>query len=467
MTKTQWSTSSYASWAVVILAPLLLLLIPYLRGWEGYGTEHYLIERLSTHQGFYDQLSYGGRAAAYPWAVPALVKFLGNLEPAILGLLAMLLLSLIFRKHIQNAKNLALLLVAISPPFVTMFSSYNFESSALVLLLSVFLLLHQKGRLQWLSIPVSVLLPFFSFEYAIIGAALLLIFALTEKKNEFAYASSLATIFSTVTYYAFFLSLDMQATIFNSLGDASFHSRLNELISEFSGLYGLGIFFIILAIIGLTTLWKEKYSNKFLFFSFAALLFFALALPKAAVLLNILFSAFAAIGLLYLYQKPWENSTLRFLTLLVLVCGLLFSSVSHIRTLTALNPDQKIIEAMDYLKDQEQSVVFSYYSRGEWISHTGHINVMDSYAYFAPDFKERLTDSNALFQARDYAVSKGILDKYAIRYIWIDSFMKRKLWNNDVEGLRFITQYSQDFEKVFSNGEVEIWEVKPSAVPGL
>src|SRR3989338_3187233 len=107
MTRQLWFTRLPVRYLLLVLTPMLLFAIPYLRRFVGYGTEHYLLLRLAEHPGFYDALSFGGRAAIYPWIMTLLVKYLEMYLPIILGFLAIVLFSLLIRKHLVGSHNFA------------------------------------------------------------------------------------------------------------------------------------------------------------------------------------------------------------------------------------------------------------------------------------------------------------------------------------------------------------------------
>ncbi|MEK6816030.1 MAG: hypothetical protein AABY09_00315, partial [Nanoarchaeota archaeon] len=62
----------------------------------------------------------------------------------------------------------------------------------------------------------------------------------------------------------------------------------------------------------------------------------------------------------------------------------------------------------------------------------------------------------------DLKVASDIFDKYKIRYIWIDSGFRNKVWTYDEDGLLFIMKYNPGIERVYNQGGVEIWEVYPT-----
>ncbi len=143
-------------------------------------------------------------------------------------------------------------------------------------------------------------------------------------------------------------------------------------------------------------------------------------------------------------------------------------------------PDEGIIKGMSKLRElpdgsrnsvsglpsqSSEGVVFSDFTRGHWISFAGKVNVMDENVYLAPDADQRFEDSQTLFRTRDIEEAAEIIKKYNIKYIWIDSGMKKKLWKEEEEGLLFLLKYNPDLSRVYGMEGVEIWEVEGTLNP--
>ena len=107
-----------------------------------------------------------------------------------------------------------------------------------------------------------------------------------------------------------------------------------------------------------------------------------------------------------------------------------------------MQPDNNIKKSLVWLNEYSDSneVVLSHYSKGSFIEYWAELPVvMDSVFEYAPELNERYNDSTRIFNSRSLKETKKLLDKYKIKYIWIDPEMKNGLvWLEDKEGLLFL-----------------------------
>tara|TARA_Y100000310_G_scaffold337515_1_gene424744 strand:+ start:40 stop:546 length:507 start_codon:yes stop_codon:yes gene_type:complete len=165
-------------------------------------------------------------------------------------------------------------------------------------------------------------------------------------------------------------------------------------------------------------------------------------------------------GLLYLVNRRWTSINFKQFTLILIVCGLLFSGVSQLSGLIKEDPNEGILNALSFMEDEEQGVVFAHYSRGVWINYAGHANVLDENYAFVNDAEERFKDMNALFYSRDLDESMELIEKYDIDYIWIDEGYRDEVFEYDTQGLLFIAEYTKSFNQIYNKGGVEIWRIE-------
>lgn len=430
------------------------------------GTESYSLIRTSVDFGMNDSLSFGGRFAAYPigarYTLSLIPEYLIPIMPFILGAISFILLMLLLKDFDIKPKRLALAVLIASPAFIFMFNTLNTASFALMLSLLGFWLFSRKSSARFFSIAVFTLIPLFDLAIGILSLALLLFYALFSlKRRKPLMAVSLAVSFAvSAAYYGYLIMNAGFERILFDLSPSGFNSLLSLFISDLGAEYGIGLFALILAVFGIISFWEFKYKNLFAFFSFTLLLVTGLFFSKAIFLLNIFIAVFAAYGFMGIYNAKWESAVFQRFVLLILACGLLFSSMSYCQRFIAEEPNAGIISGMDYLKTLPKEVVFSDYSRGSWISFAGKKNMMDENVWLAPNANERWKDSQDLFYTRDIEKAKQIIDKYNIGYIWLDSAMMQKQWKGQEEGLLFLLKYSKSsFKNIYNKQGVQVWEV--------
>ena len=238
-----------------------------------------------------------------------------------------------------------------------------------------------------------------------------------------------------------------------------FTSIFINLVSDLGGLFGFGIFSIILSVMGLYVIW----SIKKLIIPHMLLLGFILTsfvLNYINVYLNFIAAIFVGYGLFVFIKRKWKVKLIETLTLTLLICGLLFSSLSYTNRISDSLPDRPLIESLEWLGSQPQGKVLTHPSNGLWIEAIAKKPVViDSLVPYSPDINATLTDLNDIFYSRNLENTKALLDKYNISYIWISPKMKQgQVWTKEEQGLLFLFRNSETFKKTYDQEEIEIWK---------
>jgi len=461
----QLFTKWYAKYVLLALCCVVLLVVPLLKG-PWIGSEPFLFSRIAELQAWYDPLSFGGRFAAYEWGTPLVLGFapgiLVQILPFILGVLSFLLLHMILAHFRQDLVfvHISLLLLTLSPSFIYTFSFMNGLCIATFLSLAAFYFFIQK-KWKWLSIPIVMILPLFNIMLTIVFLAVLFLYAFFWKKDKRKWFLILLLASSAAAgiYYGYiFYNTGLPQSL--PLEEGARFAVFQRIFFDLGSPFGLGIFISLLAAFGIISTWERKYENLFLFFATSFLFLFSLFRPEGLIFLNILFVLFAAKGLMRLAEIQWTNTQYQFFIILVIISGLVFSSISQMDRLTEALPDEAMLHGLDFLAAQEPGVVFSDYSRGVWINYAGHKNVLDENYEFVPEAAERAEDSQELFYSRDLQNTSALFTKYHVNYVWIDEDMRQNIWTYDTEGLLFILEYTKSFNKIYDKDGVEIWKIE-------
>ncbi|MBU2589911.1 MAG: hypothetical protein KKA65_01365 [Nanoarchaeota archaeon] len=470
--KKQQYTKYYVS-ALIIACILVLSIVPLLRLDNSFsGTEAYLHLRMAENEGMFDELSYGGRFALYSLGLPSILSLnpdlLGYVLPLVLGVLSFLLFLGLLKEFNIETKSLAAIILILSPSFLGLFTTLNKLIIPIFLTLFGFYLIFRKSRLHLLAIPVFAIMPFFNIVISLMSlflAFLLVNFKLKNKRWLF-YILLPITIITTSLFLGYIFKNTTFERLMFEIGKSGINGKLQDIFSEMGGRYGLSIFASILAIFGMINNWKNKYKELFIFFSVFSLIILMMFRIEAIILLNFFIAVFAAKGFKAFLNARWESKNLRFFILLTFICGIVFASMAQGSRIVNSLPNEAINDALKFLDNLPDGTVFSHYSRGFWISYAGKSNVMDDNFMFAPNVNERWKDSQELFYTRDWKIAKGIIDKYNIKYVWIDNYLQEEIWEGDDEGLLFLLEYSNSLKKIYDNKDVyieqavQIWKVQ-------
>lgn len=413
----------------------------------------------------YDYLSYSGRMHIFsitPVILLLFAKVTGSLLlasrlfPILAGLMAVILFYIILRKNdiSRTITIISCLAMILSPGFVYLFITLNnYFLPVLVSLIVLSLRLYEKYRASFI---LSLLLPFFGSIHAFIAAILFLVYSAKKGEiREFRWFLITVLLIVAGLIPLFFYGLP-HSFFFNSPD----YSLLKQLLSDLGGNFGFSIFAIFLAVIGITKLWEEKYRHVAVYSSIIILLLFSFFEIRSLFYLNFFIAFLAALGLVKLIELEWESKTIKSITILIVITGVIFSFFSHSYLLSKSPPNRDMINALNFLKDKEDGVVFSYYSNGILVNSIANKkNLIDSGFLYAPNLEERYGNSNELLFTRDIENATRVINKYDIRYILIDRDMEEKLWSGEEEGLLFLLKYSKNFNMIYSNNFTKIWEV--------
>ena len=458
-------TKWYVKYLLMLACIGILLVVPLLRPGDAglIGTDSYLNLRLAQDLSLEDDLSFGGRFAAYSWGTPLLLslapEILIGILPFIFGILTFILFWLIIKELYDDKRieRLSLILLLLSPTFIYLFSFGNSLFAPIFLcILGFYLFMHNK----WLCLPIVIILPLFNV-VLLTCLILCMFFYAHYQKNENKKLFLISLIGGLTSSISYYLVLFIKSGLPNKIDliEKSTFYFIQKFVYDFGSAYGIGLFLIALSIIGIVYVWKNKYSNKFIFFTVSSLIIFAFFRIEALLILNFFLCFFGSLGIVSFFKKK-EKSLVITYTIIIILCGVVFSAISQFNSLIEADPSVGVVEGIEYLQSREKGTVFSDYSRGVWINYAGHQNFVDENYLFVDSAEERFEIMEEVYYSRDLEQVKAIFERYNIKYIWIDKEMKEEIWDYEGEGLLFILDYTRDFIKLYDKKGIEIyvWE---------
>jgi hypothetical protein len=357
------------------------------------------------------------------------VFLVAKLVPVVLGVLAVIifyeiLVKLGFRQWIVL---LASLLLVFSPSFMFLFATLTDFAFVAVLMLSIFyfLLLDKK----FLAIVLFYIISFFGVYNLMLAFLLLLFYFLSVREWK-------------VSLY----SLPSLALLPFSSAQNLF--SFGSFISDFGGIFGLGVFIIILSAFGLKFFWKDKYTHFYFYLSIILFIVFSFFNLRFLAYLNFILVLLAALGLQILFERHWKSKPIKYLTMMILLIGLILTGFSYMTSIVNGLPNKETVDAIYGLRDLPGDIVVAHPSREYWIGFAGKHFVS------APD----------LFYTRDIGNATAIINSKWVSYIWVDKDMQSMVWVEEDEGLLFLLKYSKSFKEVYSNDYVKIWEFERGVV---
>lgn len=463
---------------VIILLGLLLLIIPYANRTTEQnnlligGTPYYNIriaQAISSGQKTDNMVASNRPIFPDPYQY-LLSLFVGviNLElisiilPLFFGLISLLLISLIIDKFNTDPllKIIILIMTILSPIFIYTFSiSSKYTLIITLFLLGTFFFLREKKYNLILSILALLPITLFGTFETFMILFILFIYVLLKKKKQTWFGIIFVILFIVATSNHLYIQNTLPKTTNIELISSTI---LTQTISDFGSEIGIGFFKILLACIGILVLWKDKKSNAWPIVLFFVMIISVLVLNYSYIIYTgLILAYFAAIGFYRLVTRKWEVDTLKYLTAITLLSGLLFSTVSYVHLISNAEPNPNQIAGMEWLKQYGKSgYVLSDNQNGFWIESFANVPVLlDDNPKFDPLIDEKYEDAQTIYHSRNIDTTKSLLEKNQISYIFIDEKMQKNIWKTKDDGLLFLVQNSETFKKVYSSSKIVIWEV--------
>lgn len=451
----KWYAKRYWFFVLLIFCMISLVTPLFLRDWALVGGDSYYNLRQAKDFSNYDELSFSGRyfygELGYIKLLSINPEILSILLPILFGIGSFILFYLIVEMLRGDLRNVASALLLISPGFLLLFtSSSKYCAAVFFFLLSVYLLLRKMFISAWLMVLVVGL-------FSVLLSICLFIFLLFigYKRLTFGVGLGIGLLFEIFLQFRYALYENIwNLGLFNSFYISNFFSNS---ISEFGGI--IGLFFVMLSLIGVYIIYKEGFVYFLVYSGMLLLAGLGYYFGFVYFLLNFFIVYLSAVGLMWLLDYKWEDAVLKKAVIILFILGMMFSFIVSVERVVDSEPSSYFLEAMDFLQEWDRGqVVFSHYERGHYLGYAGMKNVMDTNFYFGEGVEERLVDSMTLFRSVYIDDAEVILDKYHVRYIWMDRALEEGLWQRDDVELLWLLKYSDQFTLIFENEEVKIYQ---------
>lgn len=382
-----------------------------------------------------------------------------KIVPVLMGIASFCLFYILLRKFkLRKTVIFSVLFVFILSPVFTYYFTVSTPLCLAILLnlLGLYFFAKNSKPCVFLAAIFFSIAAFLGIFHAIVSAAIIIFYTCHDKK-KLASAYILLAILSLIV-----LSQGIPAYLQQESANFVNSNKIAEFVSDFGGFGGFSIFTLLLAMIGLVGLWKYKKEHYLLYAAAICLVVYSFFSKDAVIYASFILAIFAGFAFSGLTQMRWRLSQVRGFSLFVLFCGLLFSMIAHAVALSELAPNDEIKDALLWLghRSNPDDVVFSHYSNGFWIEFwAGLPVVMDGLFASTPNVNAIYIDSNAVFYSNDIRMTREILSRHNVRYV----FMTKDMLYGPVsagegQGLAFLLSNSETFKKRYANPYCEIYE---------
>jgi hypothetical protein len=377
----------------------------------------------------------------------SMVPAAANLLPFALGIASVIFLYLVLRRLGIRERLLVVFFWVSSPLFIYTFTVSNRYAVILFLMIAgaYFYLLDSKWCCAFFG-----LVPLFGITptvITLIGIRALGRHRTTVTKLAIAIVISIGLVFNLIHFLRY-------GIMGSSLQEGQ--NFLQENIVGLGAITGFNVFVLLVAGIGIISSWQHKRRHLWLYVMVVLTLLASWIMPGYKPLLNLGVAVFAAYGVMALFERKWQITIIRNLTILLLMVGIIYSSFNYVQQLSFGGPDKATIHALGdlKLKSNPGEVVLSHFRNGYWIEYFS-----ERPALLTEQSSDVLfNQTKAIFISRNITAIDEFFDGHRITYVYIDNrtMALMKDANNNL-GLPFVMENSERFAKVVAYPDIVVY----------
>ncbi|MGV8169606.1 MAG: hypothetical protein ACP5N3_06145 [Candidatus Nanoarchaeia archaeon] len=372
--------------------------------------------------------------------------------PALFGILSLFLLYLLLKSLNLGHNDIffALIILATTPIFLYEFTTFGPEMLALPLFLAGLICLVRGYYISAAFIGVTA---FFNIFYVIIGIILIAGEYIFKRRDKLFLAVNVLVVAGAVIAGIFLLQINYAQSFIISM------NGLNGFLIEFGAINGYALVTVGLALIGLFSWWSKDTKKTLILAAVMVLILFSAFAESARLPIALIISVFAGFAISYLVNREWEIYVLKDVTLLLVVCILLFSAVLTLN-FQIKNITEKEVSAVAYLASvDKEDAILSSERNGFIIEYeAGRRAYLDGNSYKFDDYDQRKITADKIYYTRNLKELEEILKTERITHIFVDSDMKSgEIWNGRYEGLLFFLESSDKFIKIYYDENIQIY----------
>ncbi len=335
----------------------------------------------------------------------------------------------------------------LAPAFILSLLSLSSYALYLFLVLLGINLILREGNTKYVAfLPLALACFFDTFTAMLLLWAVIWYFFSFQKSKE---------SFPKIVVAVIAALLILNATVLNApflLGPFQVQNRAADLVSDLGGFSGVGIFCLLLALIGLVV----SLQRKKIFITLVPLVIFVTAYifnVQTIFFLALFVTILAAIGFIYIWEQPWKFSFLRSATILLLLLGMSFSAVAYLDRMAQHPPSQQDIAALQWIErnTNPEAVVLSSPDNSYYISYFAQrqpaLTLHHNYA-------QQYNLSENVFTAYYINELFPLLEKNNVSIIYVSEDMKHRLPKQ--QEFLFLLQ-NERFKLLYFSGDTEVW----------
>ncbi len=367
----------------------------------------------------------------------------------------------LFLIYLLTSKNyIVLFILPLSPFFLNIFTEFSDISLAVMFLLASLFFMKTGKYMHVIGLIMFSITAYLNFYLGVFGWIMLLF--LEQRKVQNKMQNSRFYVIKLAAYIIpliFFFDISKINSYFFQ------KTALERIFVEFGAYNGIAIATFIMMCIGLYMFRDE---NRIINVAFvAAIVISFVHLITGLIIINGIAVYLASKLIIRMIEERWESSVLKQISVILIFCVIVFSGVSFMHEVGSKKSEADLIDGLLWLKDNSASdaAAFTHHKYGYKVKFFAERPILlDTDLALIKNSREKYDDSTEIFNSRNLEKTSSLLEKYRIKFIIITDEMKQGLvWNKNEEGLVFVLENNPQFEKVYENSNVDIYEFSISS----
>ncbi|NQU98310.1 hypothetical protein HQ533_02495 [Candidatus Woesearchaeota archaeon] len=371
----------------------------------------------------------------------------------ILGIISLIFLYLILNEFLdeRNLVIISSLLFALSPIFIYLFTIPSTFSLATVFSL-IFMYLFIKKN--YFSVPFLILVSITDSSVFLLNLILIISYYFYEGDKKIFLMNAIPSVISFFLFGYLHEGFQMFQNLF-------MNPSFTNYFTSFGAKAGIAFFYFFLGVIGLFMVWKRKREFLYLLISLLIVFLFSLFNVAGRIYFNFYLCIFSSITIFFLIKRTWAIQLIKKFTLLLILCIVIFSTALYVDQVINSEPKKELLSALAFLEAKPEEVVLSHQSYGHFIEYfSSQKSFLDDYSVNQDNYFILKDVEQRIFYSRNLETTKTLLIEGNVKYLLITEEMKKGLiWKREGEGLLFLIENSPDFDRLWANKGIQVWEV--------
>jgi len=219
------------------------------------------------------------------------------------------------------------------------------------------------------------------------------------------------------------------------------------------------MFVLALACIGFMRVYRKSH---LLFMAFLlAVPLVSFFFPEWRLYANVEIAVLSSLAIWYIAQRKFTLSAIRDFSLILILCGVLFGSVSYADRLILFPPDTSLVDSLSWANENLplNAVILSHPDNGFWIRQIAKRQPVVDALMVGSKHQKLHQDVHEVWYSWDLTKTKEILTSLEVTHILVThEMLEESVWIKPEQGLHFLFKNIETFKKLHQVNTTEVWQ---------